>query len=178
MALINRVSRLFRADMHAILDRIEEPEMLLRQAIREMEESILENDKQLKLLNHDYEQLLDKLTGLEQSTGKIEEELDLCFDAGNDELARTLVRRKLEADKLAKIILRKRDNLEKQGKELTQKIEEQRTHLENMQQKLELLSEQEMQRSYDDTSIAPELAIREDEVEVAFLREQQKRKAS
>ena len=40
MTLITRLSRLFRADFHAVLDRIEEPETLLRQAIREMEEEI------------------------------------------------------------------------------------------------------------------------------------------
>ena len=30
MALINRVSRLFTADFNAVLDRIEEPELLLK----------------------------------------------------------------------------------------------------------------------------------------------------
>ena len=40
MALINRMSRLFTADVHAVLDRIEEPEALLKQAIREMEEEV------------------------------------------------------------------------------------------------------------------------------------------
>ena len=40
MALITRVSRLFQADLHAVLDRIEEPEVLLKQAVREMEEEL------------------------------------------------------------------------------------------------------------------------------------------
>ena len=40
MALINRVSRLFRADFHAVLDQIEEPELLLKQAIRDMEDEL------------------------------------------------------------------------------------------------------------------------------------------
>ena len=40
MALITRVARLFRADLHAVLDRIEEPDVLLKQAVREMEEEL------------------------------------------------------------------------------------------------------------------------------------------
>lgn len=40
MALINRISRLFSADFNAVLDRIEEPDVLLKQALREMEEDI------------------------------------------------------------------------------------------------------------------------------------------
>jgi len=40
MALINRISRLFKADFHAVLDHIEEPEALLKQAIRDMEDDL------------------------------------------------------------------------------------------------------------------------------------------
>ena len=40
MPLVDRVARLFRADLHAVMDRIEEPDVLLRQALREMEEEL------------------------------------------------------------------------------------------------------------------------------------------
>ena len=43
MALINRVARLFKADFHAVLDQIEEPELLLKQAVREMEDELAES---------------------------------------------------------------------------------------------------------------------------------------
>lgn len=36
MILISRFSQLLRADLHAVLDRLEDPEALLRQAIRDM----------------------------------------------------------------------------------------------------------------------------------------------
>ena len=40
MALINRMTRLFTADLHAVLDRLEEPDVLLKHAIREMEDEL------------------------------------------------------------------------------------------------------------------------------------------
>ena len=40
MAIVNRIRRLFRADVHAVLDIIEEPEAILKQAIREMQEAL------------------------------------------------------------------------------------------------------------------------------------------
>ena len=89
MALITRLSRLFRADMHAVLDRIEEPQQLLQQAIREMEEALLHEEQQLKLLQHEQGQLQRRLQGLEQSLEKSEEELDLCFESNKEELARS-----------------------------------------------------------------------------------------
>jgi len=49
MALINRLSRLFRADFHAVLDQIEEPEALLKQAIRDMEDDLANTEQRIKL---------------------------------------------------------------------------------------------------------------------------------
>ena len=57
MALITRVSRLFQADFHAVLDRIEEPEVLLRQAVREMEEELARDEQHSKVLHHEQGQL-------------------------------------------------------------------------------------------------------------------------
>ena len=45
MALINRMSRLFTADVHAVLDRIEEPDVLLKHAVREMEEELARGEQ-------------------------------------------------------------------------------------------------------------------------------------
>ena len=47
MPIINRISRLFTADLHAVLDRIEEPEALLKQAIREMEEEAAASEQRI-----------------------------------------------------------------------------------------------------------------------------------
>ena len=102
MALITRVSRLFQADFHAVLDRIEEPEVLLRQAVREMEEELARDEQRSKMLTHEQRQLVTRETGLKQSLHDIDEELDTCFAAGNDELARACIRRKLEAQRFGK----------------------------------------------------------------------------
>ena len=53
MALVNRISRLFSADFHAVLDRIEEPDLLLRQAIREMEEELAKSEQRIRCLERD-----------------------------------------------------------------------------------------------------------------------------
>ena len=84
MALITRVSRLFQADFHAVLDRIEEPEILLHQAVREMEEALAREEQRSKVLQHEQRQLINREANLKQSLHDIEEELDTCFEAGND----------------------------------------------------------------------------------------------
>ena len=57
MALITRLTRLFRADVHAVLDRIEEPDVLLRQAVRDMEEECGRDAQRVALLGREQELL-------------------------------------------------------------------------------------------------------------------------
>ena len=67
MALVNRVTRLFKADFHAVLDRIEEPDVLLRQAIREMQDDLAGDEQQLRSLKVEARQLEQREADLQQS---------------------------------------------------------------------------------------------------------------
>lgn len=175
MALITRVSRLFRADMHAVLDRIEEPQQLLQQAIREMEEALLQEEQQLKLMQHEQGQLQRRLQGLEQVLAKSEEELDLCFESNKEELARNIIKRRLEAERLGNHLAEKREALAERIKQLKPRIEQNRDELQGMRQKAELLVSEQSEFTVGE---AVDVAIRDDEVEVAFLREKQRRMPS
>lgn len=175
MALITRVSRLFRADMHAVLDRIEEPQQLLQQAIREMEEALLQEEQQLKLMQHEQGQLQRRLQGLEQVLAKSEEELDLCFESNKEELARNIIKRRLETERLGNHLAEKREALAERIKQLKPRIEQNRDELQGMRQKAELLVSEQSEFTVGE---AVDVAIRDDEVEVAFLREKQRRMPS
>lgn len=178
MALITRVARLFRADFHAVLDRIEEPDVLLKQAVREMQDSVDQDEQRIKLLTHERDQLVVRQADLEQSIAKIEEELDICFVADKEDLARTLIKRKLEAQQHHKLLQRKTETLQESVTELGSRIQENRSHLHAMQQKVELLA-QDKSSSHDETPWATvQPAVSDDDVEVAFLREKQKRGTS
>jgi phage shock protein A len=176
MTLLTRVSRLFQADLHAVLDQIEEPEVLLRQSIREMDEALNQDQRQLKLLLQEQRQLGARQGEIDQSLADLEQQLDLCFAAGQDDLARGLVRRKLETQRLATLLGQKRQTLDDHCASLAQRIAENRSLLEQMHQKAELLGEQEPPPVLNWSPA--ELAVGKEDVEVAFLREQQRRKRS
>ncbi len=176
MALITRLSRLFRSDLHAVLDRIEEPEVLLRQAIREMEEDLASGEQRLKLMTHEQGQIIDRLSDLDHQIGDIEEQLDVCFASKKEDLARTLIRRKLEAGQLRKILARKREALEEKLKALSTRLAENKTRLSGMRQKAELLAaEAEPETAGSPTLEAHPCRVRDEDVEVALLCEKQKR---
>ena len=178
MALITRVSRLFQADFHAVLDRIEEPEVLLRQAVREMEEDLARDEQHSKILHHEQGQLIARETDLEQSLHDIEEELDVCFESGNDDLARTSIKRKLEAQRFCKGLSRRRQALQETLKNLNTRLRENRARLESMRQKAELLAEKNTRARPADNWALADISVRDEEVEVALLREKQQRSRS
>lgn len=182
MALINRVTRLFKADFNAVLDRIEEPEQVLRQAVREMEDELADAEHRLQLTVHEQAALNDRRSELEAKIDEIDEELDLCFAKKKDTLARALVRRKLEADRLAKRLNTKIASNEKAITQAKLRMEENRAALESLKQKAELFTERtssETGSEFDDVAwMAREMTVSEDEIEVAFLREQQARSGS
>lgn len=182
MALISRVSRLFRSDLHAVLDSIEEPQTLLKQAVREMTDNIAEDEQRCKLLGHEQSQLTSQKTDLNHTLDRLEEELDICFDSGKEDLVRSLIKRKLETQHLAKVLINKHNKLETTLTELNTRLEENRSRLTAMQQKVDILSEQKStncNESYNTESWdSTHVTVTKEDIEVALLREQQKRVSS
>lgn len=177
MALINRMSRLLTADIHAVLDRIEEPEALLRQAIREMEEELASAERRTRRLEQEREGLVARRAKLEASITELDGQLDVCFEAGNDALGRKLVRRKLEAERLGRRLTDKLEDVDKAVDAQRATLVERREQLDIMRQKSEVLSETaEPERTFTEDSVG--FVVGDDEVEVAFLRERQRRKPS
>ena len=176
MALVNRLTRLFQADFHAVLDRIEEPELQLRQAVREMQFALEQDRQRLQLLRHEAVQLGKAAQAAEAGLQSLDEELDICLAANEDDLARDLVRRKLAAERLLQASRERGASVEQQCVELARRIEEQSQQLDSMQQKLELLASSEDQIGGQGAASGD--AIRSEEVEIALLREKQRRAKS
>ncbi len=182
MALITRVSRLFRADVNAVLDRMEEPELLLRQAVREMEEELDRDERRAKLLELESRQIAGRRNELDQRLAQTEEEMDLCFDSDNEALARALLKRKLETERFARFLGRRQEELQSAADELKRRIDENRSRLESMRQKAALLAVQdaadEGASDWSDLEFARQFTVSDEDVELALLRERQRRAQS
>lgn len=167
MALITRVSRLFTADVHAVLDRIEEPEAVLKQAIREMVEEVARGEQRLRWLAAEQQQLEQSLNGFDDAIAALDSELDLCFEAGEEDLARSLVKRKLVVEQQHKQASQRLDAVQHDHRALEATLAEQGEQLAEMQQKADLL--------VDAPAVGPltmsDPGITQDAIDVAFLKE-------
>jgi phage shock protein A len=175
MALINRISRLFRADFHAVLDHIEEPDLMLKQALREMEEVILSEEQQMKQLLKDISTAEAKKQEINKSLNQYEAELDICFESNKHDLARRHIKRKLEMQRYENHLDKNIQFMKNLISELKQRLEENRSRFQSMQQKLDILTEDNMSHAKDEFRSEPGFVIHDDEVEVEFLREKQNR---
>ncbi len=182
MVLINRIARLFKADFHAVLDRIEEPVQLLKQAVRDMEEALAASEQRLELAAQEQESLLSHQTELERRLAELEQELELCFGSGEEQLARGLVRRKLESRRLLERLDARLAASSRQLSQQRSRLVQDRAALETMQQKAAIFCSRTPangESAFDANGrLAPGIALTDDEIDVAFLREQQARRTS
>jgi phage shock protein A len=184
MALINRISRLFKADFHAVLDQIEEPEALLKQAIRDMEDDLAATEQRIALCAHDHSALTVRRRELEESVSEIDAQLDLCFESDKDDLAKGLIKKKLEAKRLYKRLDAKHAANEEYLDEQRSMLDQNSATLESLRQKAELFAHRtsvhtDSGSEFDDiTWMAREMTVGDEEVEIAYLREKSVRSAS
>jgi phage shock protein A len=178
MALITRISRLLKADLHAVLDCIEEPDALLKQSIREMEEVLTEDEQTIQRLSQQHQQLKQRETDCQQSLNTIEEQLDICFNAQQNDLARLQIKRKLELQQLAKRLSRDHVAMQEKLEKSTTELEAKRLQLNSLRQQAEILSKGNSFDIADNHQQTQHCEVRDEDIEVAFLREQQIRSQS
>ncbi len=183
MTLMTRMARLFRADLHAVLDRIEEPALVLEQALREMEAELAADEQRLRLLRHEAEQLDARTRELAQALRCCDEELDLCLETEQEALARAVVRRKLEAQRDGALIERRQADLQRAIEALSERIQRNRTRLEAMRRQAALLAAEDGVREAGGGGWAGDAgrrstSIDEHEIDLMLLRERQRRARS
>ena len=178
MAIITRISRLFRADLNAVLDRIEAPDVLLRQALRDMEDDLAEDEQRLRRLEFQRTELAARRAELERALREIGDELDVCFAAEQEDLARAVVRRKLETQQLQQALTRRAEALDTDIAGLQARIADHRNRLQAFRQQAELLAEEQRACGTGDTwsPDATGARVPDADVEVALLREKQQRR--
>jgi len=177
MAIINRLARLFKADFHAVLDHIEEPEQQLKQSIREMQQELNEIEQDILKRKFEISNLTDRKKATEQHVEQAEEEINVCFENNNDDLARGLIRRKLETNSVLKSLAESQHRTVQALSVLENQHKEYVSLLNSMQQKAELLENTRSQQTPTTAQQSPVFTISDDDVEVALLRERQQFKA-
>jgi phage shock protein A len=178
MTLIQRMTRLLKADLHGLLDGLEEPEEVVKQTIRDMEEALEHKEQTLAALHTTLQQLSAEEQEIGRTVRDIDHHIDLCFEAGNDALARNFIRKRLETQRQARQVTRAVEETQARRVALEHTIAEQRDQPAAVVQQLNLYMatrQRHASATAPYTSGHSSAVVTDDEVEVAFLDEQRRR---
>jgi phage shock protein A len=101
MGLFQRISDIISANLGELAEQYEDPETMLKQAIREMEESIEKATQDTAKTLASQKRLERELAHNESEAKQWKARAEQAVEAGDDELARKALSRKREHDKLA-----------------------------------------------------------------------------
>lgn len=166
MALIARLSRLIKADVHAVIDELEDPLAVLKQSLREMEEAILQLRQRSQQLADDEARMLKHSKEAQASATTWEEELALCLEKDNDDLAKTIIRRQLTAKKIQEEVRTRLADLREEKEAIATKLKEQENLFESLKQESELFNQQKCESNV----LIDNHGITQDDVEIALLK--------
>jgi len=139
MGIMDRLSRLLRANVNDALDRAEDPEKMLNQILRDMQDNIQTAREQVASMIAQ-EKLLDAdLHEAQKLSGEWQEKARRAVAAGKDDLAREALRRKHDNDENARVYLTQHEaqtqtvqNLKKQLRLLESKYSTTLSHRDSL----------------------------------------------
>lgn len=174
MALFTRIVRLFKADLHGIMDQIENRELLLKQHLRDMQASLTQKEAKLKQICRVRDQVRQDYEKGEKERDRLEVDLEIALKNDKDDIGRMLIKKLkplagIQADRRRHI-----DQLTYEIKQFRENIEQQRLQYEQLHQKAtEYFHRSEQQRWEDMGPVAqPGFALHdlsEEEIELELL---------
>ena len=94
MGVFSRIFRLCKADLHGVMDQLEDKSLLLKQYLREMEESLKVKEARMDQIDLSSRQIKQDLALREQEIRKFDQDLDLAVRKDKDEIARMIIRKR------------------------------------------------------------------------------------
>jgi phage shock protein A len=103
MGILDRMSRLIRANINDLIDRAEDPEKMLNELLREMESNIRDARMQVANMIAQEKELEADLQEAQRDSREWDRRAELAVTSGKDDLAREALRRKRDAESIATV---------------------------------------------------------------------------
>jgi len=95
MRFIERITQVFKADAHGVVDALEDKPLLLRQHLREAELELRKKRAHLQALDLEEKRLVDEGRRLNEAVAALDGDVALALDEQQTDLARFAIRRLL-----------------------------------------------------------------------------------
>ncbi len=175
MGMMTRIMRLWKADLHGVMDQLEDKALLLKQCLREMETSLQQKHRRLNRIRRSCEQIRTEHTAREIEQQKLEDDLSLAVNKNKDDIARLLIRKRLVIQKEGECLNRRLRQLEEEYSRLAEQVQQQQSQYEQLKIKCAAYCQQaEQQIGEENSDIWAETPATsypsEEEIELELLR--------
>jgi phage shock protein A len=135
MAIMTRFMRLCKADIHGVMDQLEDRGLVLKQYLRDMEQELDRKEARLKKVVASRDQAQREHEKYTRESEKLEQDLSVAIEKDKDDIARVLIRKLkplvYHRDELGRHI----EALDREIKQFGECVEEQRLQYEQLQLK-------------------------------------------
>ncbi len=174
MAILSRMMRLFKADVHGVMDQLEDKGLLLKQYLREMEASLKDKEGRLNRIEQAIRQAESDLAQREKEVQKLENDLDLAVRKEKDDIARMLIRKRRSLQGSCEQLKHQIEALTQENSRLSETLARQRMQYDQLKVKVAAFRQQVRSEGFDDiiAEDGPSQAWRaptEEEIELELL---------
>ncbi|MEE9401688.1 MAG: PspA/IM30 family protein [Desulfobacteria bacterium] len=133
MAIMTRFMRLCKADIHGVMDQLEDRGLVLKQYLRDMEQELDQKEARLKKIVASRDQAQREYEKYTRESEKLEQDLSVAIEKDKDDIARVLIRKlkplTYHRDELGRHI----ETLNRETTQFGKCVEEQRLQYEQLQ---------------------------------------------
>jgi len=147
MAILARIVKIFEADIHGVMDQLEDRELLLKQHLRDMEEALNRKQARLRKMKASHNQGQKDLAGYKQQWEALDHDLTVAVRKNKDDIARMLIRKMKPLENLSGELARHLKALDEEMIQFKNHLQQQRLRYEQLKNRTaEYLHKTQMQQ--------------------------------
>jgi len=132
MGILTRAVRIFKADVHGVMDQLEDRQLLLKQHLRDMAESLSLKEVKLNEMLAARKQAQQEHDKYRQQSQALEQDLAVAIHKNKDDIARMLIRKIKSLDSLREEISDCIRNLEEEISYCRDRLDQQRLQYDRL----------------------------------------------
>jgi phage shock protein A len=146
--------RLFKADVHGVMDQLEDKGLLLKQYLREMEASLEDKEGRLSRIELAIRQAESDFDQRGKEVRKLENDLDLAVSKEKDDIARMLIRKRRSIQGSCEQLKHQIEALTQENNRLSETLARQRLQYDQLKVKVTAFRQQARSEGLDDVITA------------------------
>ena len=175
MGILNRFVRIFKADIHGVMDQLEDKGLLLRQYLRDMEEALTQKEARLGKVTVARNQARQEIARHSLEIDKLEQDLAVAIKKDKNDIARMLIKKILPLTRLREALKHHMDHLNQEIAGIKESIDQQRVRYEHLKQQARQFFHQAEQQAWEKSNTVYEAdninsMLGDEEIEIELLR--------